>query len=59
MFDPLGDLQLVSDQGVSEQGDLTQGEDVGRQPVGEHRLRVCLRRKGIHTQTKISFVDPP
>lgn len=39
MLDPLWDIQLSSDHRVSEQGDLSQGEAVGGQPVGEHRLR--------------------
>lgn len=39
MLDPLWDIQLSSDHRVSEQGDLSQGEAVGGQPVGEHCLR--------------------
>lgn len=39
MIDLLWDPQLGSDQVVLEQGDLTQGEAVGGQPVGKHRLR--------------------
>lgn len=45
MFDPLWDPQPISDQRVSEQRHLTQGEAVGGQPVGEHRLRFVTEEK--------------
>lgn len=45
VLDPLWDPQLISDQGVSEQGDLPQRKAVGGQPVGKHRLRFVWEEK--------------
>lgn len=45
MLDLLWDPKFGSDVGVSEQGHLTQGEAVGGEPVGEHRLRMGREEK--------------
>lgn len=39
MLDLLWDAEFFSDGGESQQRYLTQGEAVGGQPVGKHRLR--------------------
>lgn len=38
VLDLLRDPKFGSDEGVSEQGHLTQREAVGGEPVGKHRL---------------------
>lgn len=52
VFDPLRDLQLISDVRVSEQSHLSQGEAVRGQPVGEHRLK----EDGDEIQLKMCFL---
>lgn len=45
VFDLFWNPQLLSDHRVFEQSHLAQGEAVGGQPVGEHRLVVVKRSK--------------